>query len=153
MAVPQPSVGYTGRNAGILFVSHSNISMMALLFSGRPWREDTFGHVFAAIRDADMEWLPLGHNGGPRLEAEPRKPAELIGPRPLDGLIFKYLRHTAILALDRAECTSRQIGTITGHSEKSILSTLRHYQVQDEQVAVGALQRRLNVEAKGPVGT
>lgn len=86
-----------------------------------------------------MEWLPLGHSGGPRLEAEPRKPAGVIGPRPLDGLICRDLRHTAILALDRAENTTRQIGTITGHSEKSILNTLRHYRVQDEQVAVSAL--------------
>ena len=60
----------------------------------------------------------------------------------IDGLTFHDLRGTAVTRLARAECTTAEIATITGHSLKEVESILdAHYLKRDSSLGVSAIRK------------
>lgn len=72
--------------------------------TGRAFGSDTFRHRFAALRAGAARNCPT-----------------------LSSLRFQDLRDTAVTWLSLAGCTNIEIASITGHSLKTVDSTLRHY--------------------------
>jgi integrase len=95
--------------------------------TGKPWRADTFGHVFGQVR------------------------AEAAKTRPeCAGLWFMELRHTAVTRLHEAGVDALGIASITGHSEAGVLAILgRHYLVRTARAAERAFRQRLAIERAG----
>jgi integrase len=95
--------------------------------TGKPWRPDTFGHVFAEVR------------------------AEAAKVRPsCADLWFMELRHTAVTRLHEAGVDALGIASITGHSEAGVSAILgRHYLVRTARAAERAFRQRLDIERGG----
>jgi hypothetical protein len=100
--------------------------------TGKPWREDHFRHVFAAIREAAAaEWRTFFLEDGTTIDM-------------LD-LQFMHLRHTAVTELAIAGCTTLQIAGITGHTPKSVEQILTRYLVRTSDLAASATAKRLEM--------
>jgi integrase len=95
--------------------------------TGKPWRPDTFSHVFAEVR------------------------AEAAKVRPsCADLWFMELRHTAVTRLHEAGVDALGIASITGHSEAGVSAILgRHYLVRTARAAERAFRQRLTIEREG----
>jgi integrase len=95
--------------------------------TGKPWRPDTFSHVFAEVR------------------------AEAAKVRPsCADLWFMELRHTAVTRLHEAGVDALGIASITGHSEAGVSAILgRHYLVRTARAAERAFRQRLMIEREG----
>jgi integrase len=95
--------------------------------TGKPWRPDTFGHVFAEVR------------------------AHAAKARPsCADLWFMELRHTAVTRLHEAGVDALGIASITGHSEAGVSAILgRHYLVRTARAAERAFRQRLTIERGG----
>lgn len=55
---------------------------------------------------------------------------------------FGHLRHTAVVSLARASCTTPEIAAITGHTLASVDAILKRYLPRDSKVADNAINRR-----------
>jgi integrase len=75
----------------------------------RQWDATNFRHRFAEVR---FEAQELCHS--------------------LEDFHFADLRDTAVTWLHNAGCTITEIASVTGHSEKSVYTVLKHYLVIDE---------------------
>jgi integrase len=94
--------------------------------TGKPWRPDTFGHVFAEVRTHAAKARP---NCG--------------------DLWFMELRHTAVTRLHEAGVDALGIASITGHSEAGVSAILgRHYLVRTARAAERAFCQRIEAEQK-----
>jgi len=110
--------------------------------SGEPWSQDDFRHAFAEIRAAlalehssfALDYLPAG--------AEPDD-EPIIETR---HLLFRHLRHTAIVRLAEAGADIPAIAAVSGHSIKSVHTILEHYCVRTGELAAGAFAKRLAKE-------
>jgi hypothetical protein len=65
---------------------------------------------------------------------------------PLANLQFMHLRHTAVVRLSESGCSTELIAAVTGHSLRSVATTLGHYLVKTRQQAGEAFERRLTQE-------
>lgn len=86
--------------------------------NGRPWKADNFRHHWRAVT------LAAG----------------------LDGLTFHDLRGTAVTRLADAGCTPAQIGSITGHSQRSISAMMEQYQARTDvqaRAGIDLLERQI----------
>lgn len=94
--------------------------------TGRPYAdENAFGKKFRLVRAAVAETHPA-----------------------LGALWFMWLRHTAIVRMAEAGCIDAQIGSVTGHSLKTIHKMLdEHYFQPTETLARQATDKRLKYEA------
>lgn len=92
--------------------------------TGKPWRHDTFNHVFAEVR------------------------AEAAKARPsCAGLWFMELRHTAVTRLHEAGVDPLGIASITGHAVQSVQSILdKHYLIRTARAAERAFSARIKAE-------
>ena len=100
----------------------------------KPYKADHFRHVFAKVRAA----------AGAVMCAQAL--AELIGTEPsrfidVSSLVYRQLRHTAIVMLARAGCTVPEIAAITGHSIQTVTQILEHYLPRDSVVAENAIAK------------
>jgi Phage integrase family len=86
--------------------------------SGEAWNEHTFRHRFSDLRDIAA--------------------AEVAS---VASLRFQDLRDTAVTWLARAECTIPEIASVTGHSQETINTVLRHYLVLDETINDRAMEK------------
>ena len=66
-----------------------------------------------------------------------------------DELVFKDLRHTAVLALSEAGVSDVLISAVTGHTLGSVKQILETYLVRTKAMAVEAFKRRLAHEGRG----
>ena len=99
--------------------------------TGRAWQEDTFSHTFAKVRAA----AAAGD------EEHGRAPCPSIA-----DLWFMDLRDTAITNLAAAGNTIPFICSISGHSEKSATTILKHYLALNQDMADGAIQKLVEWE-------
>jgi len=86
--------------------------------TGRPYSSHTFRHRFAAVRAS----------------ASRREPSCATKK-------FLDLRDTAVTRLALADCTMAQIGAITGHSQQTIHTIMKHYLVLDSAMARQAIDK------------
>jgi integrase len=77
--------------------------------TGKAWDANTFRHVYAGIRDeAAKEMASLG------------------------DFRFQDLRDTSVTWLHRSGCDIPEIRSVTGHSDKTVYTILKHYLALDE---------------------
>ena len=103
--------------------------------TGRPYNSSTFDHVFAEIRAAAAEAMPK--------VAVPFDPAKR---EPFTALWFSRLRHTAVLRLAEAGCSTLEIATVTGHSPATVDKIMKHYWLPSRGQAAAAFKKRLEHE-------
>lgn len=110
--------------------------------TGARYAVDTFRHRFAAIR-ADLavkvpafpvDYIVAGSSDA----AEPTLPTS--------DLLFRHLRHTAVVRLAEAGCEDALIAAITGHSLAGIRQILERYLVRTGEMARVAFAKRLAKE-------
>lgn len=92
--------------------------------TGRAWNAWTFSHRFAAVRAAaaaDCPSLQAGEHGL--------------------GVTFQDLRDTGITRLASGGATIPEIAAVSGHSEKSVYGTLRHYLALGQDLADSAIDK------------
>jgi hypothetical protein len=80
--------------------------------TGAPFDEQRLGHVFQKIRSGQR------------------------------GLQLRALRHSCVVQLARAGCTTAEIAAITGHSLRAVELILARYLPRDNEVAWNAQQKR-----------
>lgn len=103
--------------------------------SGRPWNESSFSHRFAELRAAAVAGQVAGDMAAGDAAA---------GRAPCPSLAdfrFSDLRDTAVTWLARAGCTIPEIASVTGHSEGSIHTILKHYLLLDETINDAAMAK------------
>lgn len=103
------------------------VAATALIVSettGRPYGEDNFRHRFAEIRAEAAKVLPE-----------------------IDGLLFMWLRHTAVTRLAEANCELATIAAVTGHSLAGAQKILGRYLVRTAELARVAFTKRLEKDA------
>lgn len=86
--------------------------------TGKPWAEQRLGHVFADLRDVEV-------NG-----AKGRK------------LVLRALRHSCVVQLSRSGVTVPGITAVTGHSPAGAATILARYLPRDNVLALQAQRRR-----------
>lgn len=116
--------------------------------TGGPWDEHAFRHAFADVRAkvAEKHPAPFALDFIPKRMVAEVKLAERTDftAAPTD-LIFKDLRHTAILRLHEAGVTLDAIGAVTGHTSPK--TALEHYMAVSEAVTRTAFAKRRDHEA------
>jgi site-specific recombinase XerD len=90
--------------------------------TGRAWDEHHLRHVVADIRAECPE---------------------------AEGLVLRYLRHTAVTRLAEAGCELPQIAGVTGHSIKSVEAIIDRYLIRRRRLAAQAFKQRLQAESEG----
>lgn len=122
--------------------------------TGLPYNEHTFRHdvarVRAAIAAGDVEH---GIAACPTWSTDyvirgRERMADAFTLR-TDELVFKDLRHTAVLALSEAGVSDVLISAVTGHTLGSVKQILETYLVRTKAMAVEAFKRRLAHEGRG----
>lgn len=101
--------------------------------TGAPYKSDDFRHVFADVR-------ALAEKGSNELGLAPC-------PSIADAW-YLDLRDTAVTTLAEADCTIPQICAITGHSEKSAYSILKHYLATNGEMASQAIAKLIAYEER-----
>jgi len=105
--------------------------------TGRAWTDGHFGKKAAAIRNELAKDIPtFPHPVDPGREAETQ------------DLWFMHFRHTAVVRLAEAGCTSPEISAITGHKLATVETILEHYLIRTVKMAENAFKRRLEAEGK-----
>jgi integrase len=110
--------------------------------TGKPYTLASFGRDFAAVREAAaaevkafaVDYLVAGADAEAELEI---KTAELV---------FRHLRHTAVVRLAEAGCEVPLISAITGHTIQSVQQILERYLVRTGEMARQAFAKRLAKE-------
>ena len=115
--------------------------------TGEPYNEDTFRHVFAAVRAQTAETHPV-FDVDTLMPGRDSTALDAFQVRMLD-LTFMRLRHTAVTRLAEAECDTTLISGITGHSQVSVQQLMSRYMVRTRSLARAAFQKRLDMEGKG----
>lgn len=105
--------------------------------TGQPYNAHTFDHVFAEIRAAAAETM--------KDVAVPFDPDKR---EPFTALWFSRLRHTAVVRLAEAGCSTLQIATVTGHSPATVDMIMKHYWLPSRGQAAAAFKKRLEHEGK-----
>ncbi len=85
--------------------------------TGNAYAEDRLSKVFGQVRDRAVK----------------------VGARPLQ---LRWLRHSCVVQLARAECTNLDIASITGHAPGSVSRIMSIYCPRDSQMAEGAQRKR-----------
>jgi integrase len=98
-----------------------------------PFKGDWYRHVYAQVRAAAVAGVRDAMTGAWIVEPM----ASLADARDQD------LRDTAVTWLARAGCTHAEIGQITGHSDQSIQSILRHYLSRHREMGDNAIAKLL----------
>lgn len=96
---------------------------------GKEWDEHAFRKIFREIREAAAATL-----NDPDAAARMRT------------LTFMHLRHTAVCEMYEAGCELQEIAAITGHTLASVTRILERYGLRTRQLAVNAINRRLQRE-------
>jgi hypothetical protein len=106
--------------------------------TGARYSADTFRHRFSAIRAA----LAAEHPSFP-VDYVVAGAADAAEPTlATSALLFRHLRHTAIVRLAEAEVDTKLISAITGHTLGSINSILERYLVRTRAMAKTAFAKR-----------
>ena len=103
--------------------------------TGQPYNAHTFDRVFAEIRAAAAETM--------KDVAVPFDPDKR---EPFTALWFSRLRHTAVVRLAEAGCSTLQIATVTGHSPVTVDMIMKHYWLPSCGQAAAAFKKRLEHE-------
>jgi hypothetical protein len=98
------------------------------------YKADNFRHVFAEVRATAGAIMCVQSVA----EAFFGAPSSFID---VSTLLYRQLRHTAIVNLARAGCTVPEIASITGHSIKTVTQILEHYLPRDSVVASHAISK------------
>jgi integrase len=97
--------------------------------TGRAWNADNFRHRYAEVR-------ALAASGADVSSAGEASGADVSsagkGCPSVADFHFADLRDTAVTWLHRAGCDIAEIASVTGHSEKTVYTILKHYLVIDE---------------------
>jgi integrase len=86
--------------------------------TGRAWNADNFRHRYADVRALAASGADVSSAGK--------------GCPSVADFHFADLRDTAVTWLHRAGCDIAEIASVTGHSEKTVYTILKHYLVIDE---------------------
>jgi len=97
--------------------------------TGRPWLADYFQHELARVRQAAAA------------RARARGNAPLV--HAIEAALFRHLRHTAIVRWSERGASLQLIGSITGHSPRSIHAVIGHYWQPTTEQAAAAFKLRL----------
>lgn len=89
--------------------------------TGKPYSQHRLSSEFAKVRTAAV---PLGGR----------------------SLVLRHLRHSCVVQLARASCTTAEIAAVTGHTMSSVNSILATYLPRDGRVARNALIKRGLIE-------
>ena len=89
--------------------------------TGKPYSQHRLSSEFAKVRDAVVA----------------------LGGR---ALVLRHLRHSCVVQLARASCTTAEIAAVTGHTMSSVNSILATYLPRDGRVARNALIKRGLIE-------
>lgn len=100
----------------------------------QPYKADHFRHIFAKVR-ATAGAVMAAQAAAVVMGAPP---ASFID---VSKLVYRQLRHTAIVMLARASCTVPEIASITGHSIQTVTQILEHYLPRDSVVAGNAISK------------
>lgn len=119
--------------------------------TGLPYNAHTFRHDVVRVRAALAGGDPkagIAKAASWETDYVIRGRADQADARSLrtDELIFKNLRHSAVLFLNEAGTSDALISAVTGHTLASIKQILETYMVRSKAMAVAALQRRLDHE-------
>ncbi len=97
--------------------------------TGQPYVEDNFRHLFATLRERVARVQPMFETPD--------------GPVETKGLLFMWLRHTAITELAMGGSTVPQIAAVSGHAIESVETILDRYLVRTKALAEAACANRL----------
>lgn len=101
----------------------------------KPYKPDHFRHVFARVRATAGAIMAV------------QALAELVGKPAVSkfldvsALVYRQLRHTAVVMLARAGCTVPEIAATTGHTLQTVSQVLQHYLPRDSVVAGNAIAK------------
>lgn len=96
-----------------------------------PFKADWYRHVYAEVRAAAAAGVKDAQGG-----------EWIIPPMPsLSDARDQDLRDTSVTWLARAGCTHAEIGQITGHSDQSIQTILRHYLSHHREIGDNAIAK------------
>jgi hypothetical protein len=117
--------------------------------TGRPYKADTFRHMFAKIRakaaKVEGSKQPRSFELDYLLPGRDMEDPNAFTVSMLD-LTFMHLRHTAITRNGEAGCDDALISSISGHALASINTILARYMVRTAEMARGAFQKRMDAE-------
>jgi hypothetical protein len=107
----------------------------------KKYKADNFRHVFAEVRATAgaimcVQAVAEVFFGAPKAFVD------------VSNLLYRQLRHTAIVNLARAGCTVPEIASITGHSIKTVTQILEHYLPRDSVVASHAISKLENYRTR-----
>ena len=117
--------------------------------TGKAFTVDRYRAMFSEVRAAFVERLAARH-----VAAEARWPAEYLCKHYADDPFAfdvrraqaRTLRHTAVTLL--ADAQVLDIGAITGHSDNTIATIVRHYRARTVERATAAFGQRLKFEGR-----
>lgn len=134
--------------------------------TGLPYNEHTFRHDVARVRAAiaagdeahGIAACPTWSTdyvirGRERDGGSPRSAGADAFTLRTGELVFKDLRHTAVLALSEAGVSDVLISAVTGHTLGSVKQILETYLVRTKAMAVEAFKRRLAHEGRDQPAT
>ena len=115
--------------------------------TGRRWGSDNFKHRYPDVRDEAAKTCPslLGYWENAWGEIRTTAPPEdsNIEWQAVPALTFQDFRDTFVTRAAEAGSTIPEIAAVTGHTEGSVLSILRHYLALNSAMAAEAIRKTL----------
>lgn len=123
------------RQADKGLASMPDASLLFCEATGRAWKDYSFRHEFARVRETAAKLQPeFTLEDGTTFATK--------------DLWFMHLRHSAVTEMSIAGCTDEQIAGVTGHTPAGVKAILNRYLVRTSGLAKSATDLRLAKEAE-----